>query len=207
MNFWFCRRRSPQPAPRVGGFTLIEILVVLVVLGILAAMAAPTFLQYLRKTQLNDAVDLVDSYLYRGFSESRSKRWEVGLQFDTNADSIGYVYCAADDGAGNADPTKPTHCATSTLLHEVTNTLGTFPNEEITAEGWHDGINWNTTATPAVHIMYDFPHADVKFYDGSMNEKTIPAVTLKLSTPNTDESQCLRVVKASGLIERTACPS
>lgn len=63
------------------GFTLIELLIIVVVIGILAAIAAPSFLGFLNRSRVNDALASIEGALKEAQREAmrRSTNCEVTI--------------------------------------------------------------------------------------------------------------------------------
>jgi type IV pilus assembly protein PilE len=80
-----------MPSPRLDapGFTLVELLIVIAVTAVLAASAAPSFVDYIRRARINEAVIRLSDYRVR-----------MEQYFLDNR--------RYDDGAGNCGAVAPT---------------------------------------------------------------------------------------------------
>lgn len=62
------------------GFNLIELVVVMALVGILASATWPSINDFRKTYQFSNSIEIFDSYLGKGFSESRSKSEEIRIQ-------------------------------------------------------------------------------------------------------------------------------
>ncbi len=74
-------------------FTLIELLVFLIVFAIFSSMVAPQFLSYQKKIRLHASTELLKTYLYKSFSNARSKPSVFGVTGNTNANDFQVFEC------------------------------------------------------------------------------------------------------------------
>ncbi len=73
-----------------GGFTLIELMIVVAIVGILAAVALPSYQNYVRRGQLQEAFTQLSAYRVR---------MEQYYQDAKNYGAAGGIACATDDSA------------------------------------------------------------------------------------------------------------
>ena len=75
------------------GFTLIEAMVVIIIVGILAAISGPSFLNWYRRTQLDNAVNDVRGALQLAQREAIRRSETCDVTFDTSTDPVEINFC------------------------------------------------------------------------------------------------------------------
>jgi len=78
----FSARKSIQ------GFTLIEMLIIIAVIGILAAISAPSFLAWLNKKQVDDALVTLQGALQEAQREAIRKSNSCEVELDTTDNEV-----------------------------------------------------------------------------------------------------------------------
>ncbi len=132
------------------GFSLVELLVTVTIIGLITAIAAPSYLEYYRKTNLDNATKLLQASLNEGFSKSRSQahHYEVSGEKDQPF----FVIKKCEDKT----------CSSTTALYSLAQT--TFPGDvQIISE--------------AFRIRFLAPHGDLEFPDDASLEHL--TITLK----------------------------
>jgi prepilin-type N-terminal cleavage/methylation domain-containing protein len=102
-------------SPRHSGFTLLEVLAVLAILGILVAVGVPSFLQFQRRLELDQAIKTLESAFRTARGSAAESRvgatWVVYVIEDPalNNQVVARVEPVFDDGdpAPPTDPTPP----------------------------------------------------------------------------------------------------
>jgi type II secretory pathway pseudopilin PulG len=86
---------------RIGGFTLVEMMVIIAILGMVLAIGTPPLIEFLRDYQASDAASTVMGVLRQGRARAIHERNDYIAIFDLVNESITLV---DDDGGGNGDP-------------------------------------------------------------------------------------------------------
>lgn len=86
---------------RIGGFTLVEMMVIISILGMVLAIGTPPLVEFLRDYQSHDAASIVMGILRQARSRAIHERNDYIAVFDLVNESITLV---DDDGGGNGDP-------------------------------------------------------------------------------------------------------
>lgn len=96
---------------KVGGFTLIELMIVVVIVGILAAIALPAYQDYVRKSRRSDALtEMLDIQL-------QQEKWRANnVKYALTPSSVGAVDTSYYEFRLFPTPTTNTYTITATPL-------------------------------------------------------------------------------------------
>jgi len=96
-------QRFPHAAPyraRVGGFTLIEMLVIVVIIGVLVAFVAPQI--NIARYRVESAMQGVGTTIVAAQRQAVTRQYDIVVMFDTAAASIHVLEDANDNGTRDA---------------------------------------------------------------------------------------------------------
>ena len=106
------------------GFTLIELMIVVAIIGVLAAVAIPAYNNYVARTQVSEAMILMD-----GVRTAIQESYEVNGSWDVNAISAVLLTGKYVSAITDPNPTVYPNFATpgTTSIQAEFRTLGTHP--------------------------------------------------------------------------------
>lgn len=92
---------------RIGGYSLIELMVVVAILGILMSIAVPAFSEWIASQRVRDTATDIHTSLMRARSEAISRGLNTSVKPVSGNWANGW-YIANPDGTYNPDPANPT---------------------------------------------------------------------------------------------------
>lgn len=106
------------------GFTLIELMIVVAIIGVLAAVAIPAYNNYVARTQVSEAMTLLD-----GVRTAIQENYEVNGSWDVNAISAVLLSGKYVSAITDPNPTVYPNFATpgTTSIQAEFRTVGTHP--------------------------------------------------------------------------------
>lgn len=96
----FSQQRQPTTAPRMHGFSLMEVMVVVSILGILAALAAPSFQPLIDKWRMTQAIENMKSTMYYARAEAVKRGGRIGIQKNANGSGCTQATTKEEWGCG-----------------------------------------------------------------------------------------------------------